>query len=148
MDLGNRSSNGVQITTGEVGAAKALAVATLADVVGVVRGRSELSEQRRKELEAGVRAFGRLLNRPIESIPALPQSLGHLFASLSSTTTGKSGKTLANTVSLVKAAVAAAGVGRRVRFNGKPLSPEWARLYGKPYPEAISTWPLTLRSLR
>ncbi len=128
MDLNSPSSNATPADQG--GAEQAPAAATLADVVGVVRRRSDLSEQRRKELEAGVRTFGRLLNRPIESIPALPQSLGRLFASLSSTTTGKSGKTLANTVSQVKAALAAAGIGRRVRFNRKPLSPEWARLYG------------------
>ena len=81
-------------------------------------------------MERGIRTFARLLDRPIEGIPALAPDLNRLFASLSATTTGKSGKTLANVVSLVKTAVAAAGVERRVRFNGKPLSPMWAALYG------------------
>jgi len=115
---------------GDVATKPALTPATLGDVVRALGCHPGVSASRRTQLEAGIRTFARLLDRPIQSIPALPHDLARLFASLSATTTGKSAKTLANTVSLVKAAVAAAGVGRPVRFNGKPLSPDWARLYG------------------
>src|ERR1700693_188202 len=122
MSLVTLPSDESQATAG-VGAPraeKALNVVTLADVVSRLRGNSDLCARRQKQLEAGIRTFARLLERPIDSIPALPQSLARLFASLSATTTGKSAKTLANVASLVKTAVAAAGVGRRVRFNGRP----------------------------
>src|SRR5690349_10809321 len=115
---------------GDVATKPALTPATLADVVRALGSHPGVSAPRRIQLEAGIRTFARLLDRPIQSIPAQPHDLGRLLASLSATTTGRSAKTLVNTVSLVKAAVAAAGVGRPIRFNGKPLSPEWARLYG------------------
>src|SRR5439155_22545216 len=124
MDLSNPTANSSQ-PAGQAGPENALAIATLQDVLSWLRQNTALPASRRTQLEAGVRAFGRVLDRPVESIPALPHSLGRLFASLTPTTTGKAGKTLANTVSLVKAAIAAAGVGRRIRFNGKPLRPEW-----------------------
>src|ERR1019366_7367125 len=40
-----------------------------------------------------------------------------------------SAKTLANTKSLVKAALTHLGLHRRVRADGAPLAPEWALLY-------------------
>jgi len=132
MSLANTDPGDLHATKagGEAAARPARTPASLADVVTALGCHSDVSAARRMQLEAGIRTFGRLLDRPIESIPALPHDLARLFASLSATTTGKSSKTLANVVSLVKAAVAAAGIGRRVRFNGKPLSPMWASLYG------------------
>ena len=51
------------------------------------------------------------------------------MAALTPTTTKRSAKTLANTKSLVKAALTHLGLHRRVRADGAPLAQEWELLY-------------------
>jgi integrase len=102
---------------------------TLEDVVTSLEAADRTAPTRRKVLIAAVQAAARLLNRPLEVVAADPKVLLPSLAQLTPVSTGRSGKTIDNTRSLVKEALVLVGAGRRVRFDGTPLSPAWQALY-------------------
>ena len=80
---------------------------------------------------AAVRTCRRLLNRPLDALPASPKLLLPMLLELTPQRANRSPKTLANMRTLVKRALILTGAGRRVRHYGTPLSPAWQALYNQ-----------------
>ena len=113
---------------GETSAANPTAP-TLADALAMLAGRTSVDDGRRKTWDAAIATFARLLDRSPSTLPASLPALRPFLAALTPASTGLSAKTLANTKSLVKAALTHLGLHRRVRADGAPLAPEWELLY-------------------
>src|SRR5689334_16911899 len=101
---------------------------TLADVSAALQTADGTAPERLKVLAAAVRTAVRLLQRPSEVIPAEPKLLLPMLAQLTPAATGRSAKTIDNMRSLVKEALIVVRAGRRVRYDGTPLSPAWKTL--------------------
>jgi len=88
----------------------------------------DLSPQRRQNMASAVRTVARLLDRPIESIPADPQLLGRWLKGISPEASGITKARWNNVRSLFRAALALT----RPMLPGRqaqPLSPAWRALY-------------------
>ncbi|MBK8686882.1 MAG: tyrosine-type recombinase/integrase [Betaproteobacteria bacterium] len=102
---------------------------TLADALAALAGSTDIEAGRRKTWVAAISTTAKWIGRPPGQIPASLPKLRPLITALTPVTTGRSAKTLANTKSLVKAALTHLGLHRRVRSDGAPLAPEWQALY-------------------
>ena len=102
---------------------------TLAEVVAALDAHPKHDPLQVKLLVAAVRATGRFLNAPLNTISAAPKDTLPRLARLSPSDARRSAKTIANTRSLLKEALILTRAGRRVRFDGTPLSPAWRDLY-------------------
>jgi hypothetical protein len=104
---------------------------TLSDVLTALGKIHTIDQARTKQLAAAIRTCGRLLNRPLEGLPASPKLLLPMLLELTPQRSIRSAKTLANMRTLVKRALILTGAGRRVRHDGTPLSPAWQALYNQ-----------------
>ena len=102
---------------------------TLADALASLAGSIAIDVGRRKAWAAAITTTAKLIGRPPSTIPATLPELQPLLTALKPASTRRSAKTLANTRSLVKAALTHLGLHHRVRSNGTPLASEWAQLY-------------------
>jgi integrase len=101
---------------------------TLADVLAIVLGASELPCRRRDDLASALRAVGRLLGLPLDRIPANASQLTKLLAEAAPLSKGVSRSRLRNVYSLVKAALAMTR-GALPKRTVTPLSAEWDALW-------------------
>ena len=104
---------------------------TLSDVLTALANIHTIHQARIKPIVAAVRTCRRLLNRPLDALPASPKLLLPMLLELTPQRANRSPKTLANMRTLVKRALILTGAGRRVRHYGTPLSPAWQALYNQ-----------------
>jgi integrase len=102
---------------------------TLGEAIALLASATSIDAARRKAWTAAIGTLARLSDRSPGSLPASLPALLPLMAALTPMTTKRSSKTLANTKSLVKAALTQLGLHHRVRADGAPLAPEWDHLY-------------------
>lgn len=97
----------------------------LADVKVAVEGSPDLDPRQKREIVSALNTLAKWLNRPLEQIPAAPESLRRHFASIHHETVGVSKARLANVRSLINKALTIAGIKATNRPVAEALSPDW-----------------------
>ena len=113
---------------------EAVAPLTLADVLARVLASEELPASRRAEIASSVRTVGRMIDRPLERIPADPTLLRQRLKQLSAANGGISKGRFANVKSHLLAALRIAGI-TSSRLLG-PMTAEWRALFATA-PESV-----------
>ena len=104
-------------------------IPSLADVLTQISNDPSLSARQRQEVCSALRVVGRAIGRPLEEIPAYPRHLRERLATLTPAMTGVSKGRWANILSLVRTALARAGVTTIPGRSTEPLSSEWRDLF-------------------
>jgi hypothetical protein len=109
----------------------ALLEPSFADLIAAVAQAPDLSQQNRRHWVCSTRQIARLLDRPVEVIPARWSSVRFSVGQLHHARAGVTAKTLANHRANVQAALRWFGKEHDVPPRGIPLSANWARLRDK-----------------
>lgn len=105
---------------------------TMADVLAHTLANTSLTARQRNDRASALRSVAKLLDKPLEALPAQPRLLRQVMEKVSYTAAGMSKARWQNVRSLVGKAIAEAGAteGKRAGTEKEPLSPEWEALFG------------------
>src|SRR5262245_24881415 len=101
---------------------------SFADAITTIAAAPELAEQTRRHCATSLRQIAKMLDRPLEVIPARYSAVRAELAQLHHARVGLTAKTLQNHKSNVKSALLWLGRERGVPEHGAPLAPAWADL--------------------
>jgi site-specific recombinase XerC len=102
--------------------------ASFADAIGIIAAAQELSEQKRRHWTTSLRQIVRLLDKPLEVIPARYSAVRADLAQLHHAPVGLTAKTLQNHKSNAKSALLWLAREKGIPEHGAPLTPAWAKL--------------------
>jgi len=102
---------------------------SLADVQLQLEHDARLDPVRRRAYLGALRTMSAVLGRPAETMPCTMAEIDRLLREVPVPARGRSKKTIANTRSVVKAALLHVSDAPKLPPHGMPLRPEWANLY-------------------
>ena len=102
---------------------------SLADVRVRLETDARLDPVRRRKYLGALRTMSSMLGRSAETLPNAMSEIDRLLRALPVPAHGRSKKTIANTRSVVKAALLHVTDAPKLPSRGMPLRPEWAKLY-------------------
>jgi hypothetical protein len=102
--------------------------ASFADAIGIIAAAQELSEQKRRHWTTSLRQIARLLDKPLEVIPARYSAVRADLAQLHHAPVGLTAKTLQNHKSNAKSALLWLAREKGIPEHGAPLTPASAKL--------------------
>src|SRR5262245_19598098 len=117
------------VTKGPIPMTLALpAIETFADAIAVIAASPELPEQTRRHWPTSLRTIAKLLNQPLEVIPARYSALRPYLAELHHAPAGLTRKTVLNHQSNAKTALLWLELKMDMSERGIPLTPAWEEL--------------------
>src|SRR5215467_8305000 len=102
--------------------------ASFADAITIIATTDELSEQKRRHWTTSLRQIAKLLDKPLEVIPARYSAVRADLGQLHHAPVGLTAKTLQNHKSNVKSALLWLAREKGVPEHGAPLTPPWEAL--------------------
>jgi hypothetical protein len=104
---------------------------SFADAIGIIACAAELPEAKRRHWATSLRQIAKLLDKPLELIPARYSAVRADLLHLHHAPSGLTAKTLQNHKSNAKAALLWLAREKGIPEHGAPLSPAWAELRAK-----------------
>ena len=102
---------------------------TLADLQARLATDASLPKRRRQDLQSALRTMGKALDKPLDELPAQPDTLRTCLAGFVPSMAGLSERRWLNTLSLVRSAMTRYGTITIPARARTPLTPPWAALF-------------------